>query len=141
MPSSTTIPAIKAAVAELLSEASGLEDTPIVTGPKEPRDVLEWVYVWRAKATREPGSLGRKPFVLKEDVKLTLRICSITEETSEARVFELAEAVESALRDDPTLGGTVKWQHVQELDQEARDFDGKAGHHILLTIVAVSRIN
>jgi hypothetical protein len=142
MPSpSTTIPAVKAAVAAVLRVADGLEGIPVVTGPREPKDTKEWVFFLRAKAKREPGSLGRKPFVLDEDVSLIMRVCSITEEISEARVFELAAAVESALRADATLGGAVKWQYVEELDQEAREFDGKDGHHIVLTVVAKSRIN
>jgi hypothetical protein len=141
MPSSKmTIPAIKAAVAEVLKGAAGLEEIPIETGPREPETAKEWIFLWKARAKRKPGSLGRAPFALDEDVTLTVRVCSIHEE-SEARVFVLAEAVESALQAEPTLDGVVRWQYVEEVDQVAMKFDEKDGHRILLTIVAKSRIN
>lgn len=139
---STAIPAVKAAILAALEGAEDLVGVT-VTADKEPEKEKEWVWVWKAEAEREFKVLGPSPAALDEMVKVSLRVVSIqgTKATpSEERAFEISEAVETALRADPDLGGAVTWQRIEKVEQEPLLFDKRYGCLVEMTVKAKARI-
>lgn len=135
----TAIPAVKAAVLVALDDVEGLAGVE-VTGGLEPSRKDEYVWIWKAKAKRVFKSVGARPPALDEAVSLTIAAVVIGGKDPEARVFEIAGAVETALRADVTLAGAVRWHRLEELDEEPLQFDQKVGCRILMTLTAKARI-
>ena len=139
---STAIPAVKAAILAALEGAEALQGVAVTAG-KEPERDEEWVWVWKAEAEREFKMLGPSPAALDEVVKITLRVVSIqgaNATPSEERAFEIAEAVETALRADPDLGEAVHWQRIEKVEQEPLLFDKRYGCLVLMVVKAKARI-
>lgn len=142
---STAIPAVKAAVLEILKEVEALKSAKVViTADKEPERAREYIWLWKATATREFKSLGPQPSALNEEVKIFLRVMVVKGDSSptpsEERAFEILEEMETALRGQVRLNGAVRFQHVEDLEQEQLIFDRKRGCHILVTLTAKARI-
>jgi hypothetical protein len=135
---STAIPVVKAAVLGALQGAEALEGIT-VTADREPERDSEYVWIWRAKAKRNFRTIGPSPAPLDEEVSIVMRVVAIGGDP-EARALELADAVEEALREDITLGDSVLWHRLEELEQEPLQFDRKAGCHVLMTLTAKARI-
>lgn len=139
---STAIPAVKTAVLGLLEASEDLANVN-VTGDKEPEHDKEYVWLWRAKATRSFELLGGNPAPLDEIIELKLRIVSIQGDAvaaSESRATELLEAVEGALRGDLELDGTVFWHRLEEIEGDAVLFDQRRGFAWTATLTAKTRI-
>lgn len=140
---STAVPAIEDAVVALLEGAAGLEKVT-VTSEREPERETEFVYLYEATADREWSTIGPQPAGMKEDVKVFLRVFALigtaSFKPSRERAFELVEAIEDALREDPELGGTVLYQHISRITQQKITEDRRRGCHVLLTISGQARI-
>ena len=140
---STNIPAVKAAVLKVLESAKALEDIT-VSGDKEPERDTEYVWIYKAKAKRQFTTIGKQPAAQDEMVEVHLRVFAVdpgaTYTDVEARAVEIFEAVESALRDSPTLDGTAFFQHVEELEIEPLLLDQNWACHVLVTLAAKTRI-
>lgn len=140
---STAIPAVKAAMLEILTAATGeggsLEGIA-VSADKQPERPDEFVWIWKAKSKRKWASLGQKK--LEETVMVTLRVVAIRGGVadSEARAIEIAEAVETEFRKDLTLGGAARFHLIEELDDEPRKFDQAFGCAVLMTLTADIKI-
>jgi hypothetical protein len=140
---STAIPAVKVAIEEILAGADGLENTLVTRDYAKAERKPEHIWIWKAKAKRDPKGIGRRPARLEEEIRVTLRAVAIGGDAAaaEARVFELVEAAETALRDESRLAGSiVLFSHVEELEEEPLNFDTKVGCHVLMTVVAKTRI-
>lgn len=141
---STAIPAVKQAIKGILEEAEGLEDTLVTTDYAEAERKAEHIWIWKAKAKRDPKGIGRRPARLEEEIRVVLRVVAIggaDAAVAEARAFELVEAAENALRDESKLAGSiVLFSHVEELEEEPLNFDTKVGCHVLMTVAAKTRI-
>jgi hypothetical protein len=134
MPTTTAIPAAKEAVRRTLAEAASLEGTTVATG-KEPTRPRQYIWVVKASAKRDWGSLGQRR--RKEKLSVTMRVVAIGADDVEARAYELCSAAEVALLENLQLNGQVVKNLVEELDEEpSLDFDGKPGHAVWMTVVA-----
>jgi len=135
----TAIPRVKNAILSTLEEAEALDGVTVAKG-KEPTDP-EYVWIVKGKATREFAAVGGRP-PLNEDIDVTLRIVAVDGDDieSEDRAYELATAVEEALRDNDNLGDNVLFQRVRELEDGQLLFDQAWGFHVLMTVTAKARI-
>ncbi len=136
---STSIPAVKAAIQEILAEAGGLDGILVTTDYNKTDRAPEHIWIWKAKSKRDFKGLGHRPPRLQEEIKVTLRVVTVggaDAAAAEARVYEIVEAAETALREDTTLGGVARKAHVADLDEEPLSFDSKIGCHVLMTVAA-----
>lgn len=140
---STAIPAVKAAIIELLEASKDLEGVTLAPGA-EPDRAKEYVWFYRATAAREFNLIGGNPPPLDENLRIFLRVVAIKgdigADASEERAYEIAEAVETALRGDLELDGTVYFHRIESVEQEHLKIDRTRGCHVLLTIAAKTRI-
>jgi hypothetical protein len=140
---STAIPAVKAAIMAALEGAVGLDDV-MITDDKEPERAKEYVWLYEAQAERDWKTIGPQPVPLKENVTVELRVFvskgTDKQKPSEERAFEIAEAVENALRDDPDLNGTLLHQRVEKLRQQQLVPDQRRTSHVLMTVSGEARI-
>jgi hypothetical protein len=140
---STKIPAIKAAVVETLQAAEALKGIK-VTDDREPDRDDEYVFIYKARARRDFKLIGPQPAPQDETVNVYIRIVAIRgtdkAKPSEERALEIFEAVETALRDNSTLGDTALFQRIEDLEIEPQNFEGKRGCHVLATVTAKARI-
>lgn len=140
---STAIPAIKEAVFQLLKEAESLENIR-VTDDKEPENLKEYVWVWKARAKRNFKLLGPQPSKREEMINVYLRIVAIKGsdklKPSEERALEIFEAVEKALIADLTLKGTALFHIVDDLEVAPVKFDKRRGCHVIAVVSAKARI-
>ena len=139
---STAIPAVKAALVELLEASEDLQGVT-VTDDKEPERSDEYVWIWKAKSHREYRLLGGKPPPLDEDLEVKIRIVAIkgdASKPSEERATELLEAVEDALRADLGLKQTVLWHKLEDIEGDPVLFDTRRGFAWMATLTAKARI-
>lgn len=140
---STAIPAVEAAILAVLEEAPDLADV-LVTGDYRRADQeREYVWLWKAKATREFKGIGRRPAKQEEEIEVTLRVLAVADTPAEAktRAYELAGITETALRYEMRLDQTVLKNRVKQLQGEPlAEFDPKFGFHVLMTVAAETRI-
>lgn len=140
---STAIPAVKAAIIELLEASEDLEGVTIAPGAEPDRD-KEYIWFYKASATRDFNLLGGNPAPLDENLRIYMRVVaikgSIDADPSEDRAYEIAEAVEAALRADLELDGTVFFHRIEAVEQEHLKIDRTRGCHVLLTLTAKTRI-
>lgn len=136
----TSLPAAKEAVKAALDGAEGLDGVRVARG-KEPNK-KEYVWIFKGKAKRDFASLGPKPPPLDENVEVTLRIVAIKGDdvASEDRAYELFNAVETVLRDNPDLSEDILFQRISEVEDGHVLFDQKWGFHIIATVTAKARI-
>src|SRR4051794_13782948 len=98
---STSLPAVRAGVLSALEGADDLESVHIADGGTEPHRAAEYVWMFKARATREFRTIQPAPTPQDENVKVSLRIVAIKDtkdnSKSEERATELLETVETAL--------------------------------------------
>lgn len=124
MPQTTTVPAVKKKLVELVAAAlPGKQVTYSHPGDAQ-RD--EGVYLGDVRGTRGYAAMraGRKP--RQEAYQVDLYCVAIrpgaNAEVAEAAAFELSAAVENALAEDPTLGGLLVEAWAGEADFTSNTF-------------------
>ena len=140
---STSIPEVKAALVEALKNSVALNGITVTKG-KEPTRVSEFVWLPKAKAKRDFNLIGGTA-PLDEVVTATLWVVVIKgtsgPEESEARAFEIAEAVETVLR-SPVEAAEQELSppKVEEIEQVQVPLDKKWACHIEMTVTVTARI-
>lgn len=137
----TKLPAVEAAIVEILSNAEDLEGVEI-GAELEPKSA-EYVWVYKSESNLEFLGLGHRPAHLREELKLYLRTFATgggTFAEIKERVDALGRAVVTALREDIKLGNTVEFHRVENVRREAISLDNRQGFHALMTIEAKTRI-
>ncbi len=140
---STAIPNLKTTIIAALEAADGLRDV-VVTADSEPLRADEYVWLYKARSKRQFGALGPRPAPIDEELRVYLRILvlkgSDKSAPSEERALELADVVESALRDLEPGRPFLSPLLIEELDDEPLQFDQKRGCHVLMTVATKARI-
>jgi|GEM_PF-5487974 len=140
---STAIPSVEAAVLELLEGAAELDGVFVTDDYSKAVQETKYVWLWKAEAEREFKGIGRRPATQEEAIELTLRVIAVGDTAAEAknRSYQIAGAVETVLRNDMKLGGTVLKNHVKKLSGEpVTDYEPLFGYAVVLIVAAEARI-
>lgn len=127
----TAIPAVREAVIDALEGIEALSGVELRNGGTEPTQAREWLWIVKADAkNREFKVLQPAPTPIDETVTLHLMISVVgggkaaEQAAAELRATEILDAVDTVLRADNTLGGTVFSHKFADLEQLNRVVDG-----------------
>lgn len=133
------------AVLKAVSEEPEFADV-YMSDDTEPQHSEEYVWLYEADADRDWKTIrgGASHLPMQEDINVELRVFVLigtdSVKPSEDRAFEISDAVEDALRDDPDLNGVLLHQRVKRIRQQQLVHDNRRGVHVLMSIYGEGRI-
>ncbi len=141
---SSSLPAVTAALVELLEMASGLEGVTIAHIAAE-NPSADGIIVGAAESTRQFKALGALPTPLDEEFTVECAAAAVmigaTSWTApQARAYELLEAAENALRSDYKLGGLVRWITVSRVKESFEAVDKGRAASVRFWLTGKTRI-
>ena len=143
MATTSTVPAVKAALVDLLATAVNDTEVQVVYG--RPQDSLvkaEFVHVADVSYSAEIANIkaGRKQYDENYTVDVVVAVGKPrgTSEDAEARAFALFEHLRDLLADDPSLGGVdgVVWAVLESVDA-ATEHQGSVVASVIVATVRV----
>lgn len=119
-------PLVKAAILNILAQNTALASVQRTWGHPGDSLAMENIHVGEARSRSDWGALGnRKRYEDPLTVEIVVIVGSTgpdTQQTAEERMWDLADEIETALRDDPSIGGTVDF--ITDIDIEQNNVMG-----------------
>lgn len=152
MPTTSTVPDVKTKLVELIKANVDVEVFYAWPGPSTPS---ECVFIGRypdleddvVSVTSEIATIkaGRKQRTETYAVPVTIwsfrpDLTAEKAEEAEARAFELMEAVEDVLADDPTLGLDIQWARLGDFTSTGHPFEKGRVYELVVQIDVQARL-
>lgn len=133
------------AVAAAAMVAAAETEVDVAMGFVWPAQWQDAVAVTGVRASPADGTIGmqrRQHFDIRQDVAITVQRSTGSEDEVHDRAYALLDIIDSAIRSDATLDGTVLWCYADEVasDGITDESDAGWGRICALSVTFVSRV-